>query len=164
MLSPQIINEIDAISIRLNVNSGELTKLIDFESGFDPQAKNPHSSARGLIQFIDSTARELGYDSSLDLVTKHPTIEDQLADVENYLTNYFPFRDKQDLYMSVFYPKYRRYPAYTVFPEHIREDNPGIDTIQDYVNLVDRKEKVKIGAFAGIALLLLLFYILNKGR
>jgi hypothetical protein len=37
-----------------------IATLISFESGFKPDAKNPGSSASGLIQFLDSTARDLG--------------------------------------------------------------------------------------------------------
>jgi soluble lytic murein transglycosylase-like protein len=44
-----------------------LYKLINFESAWDPKAKNPASGARGLIQFMPSTARDMGYKGSLGI-------------------------------------------------------------------------------------------------
>lgn len=38
-----------------------LKGLISVESGFDPNAKNPNSSAYGLTQVIKSTAESMGY-------------------------------------------------------------------------------------------------------
>lgn len=42
------------------VDPGILSVIADLESGFDPNAKNPTSSAGGLFQFIDSTASAYG--------------------------------------------------------------------------------------------------------
>ena len=44
-----------------------LYKLINFESRWDPKARNPSSGARGLIQFMPSTAEGMGYKGSLGL-------------------------------------------------------------------------------------------------
>lgn len=138
-LSSEVQSKIVEISAGLGINPDDLTKLINFESGFNPQAKNPYSSARGLIQFIDSTAQDLGFADSLDLVTQHPTIIDQLQIVYEYLSRFYPFKNQQDLYMSVFYPKYRKVDPETVFPDSIQSVNPGIVTVQDYVDLVNRR-------------------------
>jgi len=127
----------------LNINYNDLYDLINFESGFNPTAKNPYSSARGLIQFIDSTARELGFNDSLHLVETHPTVYDQLQVVYEYLVQFYPFENRQDLFMSVFYPKFRGLDAETEFPDSIKNVNPGIETIQDYMNFVDSKKKLK---------------------
>lgn len=142
MITPADLIALNDVAIRLNVTYADLFSLIMFESGFNPQAKNPRSSARGLIQFIDSTARSLGYTDSLDLVTKNPTIQQQLPLVEAYLKQYAPFNDKQDLYLSVFYPKYRRVDPGTVFPDTVQAANPGITTVRDYIDLVDGKKKI----------------------
>lgn len=48
----------------LNISTDSLYKLINFESGWNPQAKNPKSGARGLIQFMPSTAAGMGYKGS----------------------------------------------------------------------------------------------------
>lgn len=37
-----------------------IATVISFESGFKPDAKNPGSTASGLIQFLDKTAKDLG--------------------------------------------------------------------------------------------------------
>lgn len=42
-----------------------LYKLINFESGWDPKARNPRSGARGLIQFMPRTAASMGYKGTL---------------------------------------------------------------------------------------------------
>ena len=66
------------MAFRLGVRVDHLYKLIKFESGFNPKAANPNSSAKGLIQFTNSTAKSLGYKDSKDLIKKNPTIKDQL--------------------------------------------------------------------------------------
>lgn len=164
MLTGQVAQKIIDISERLGINHEDLISLIQFESGFDPMAKNPYSSARGLIQFTDATARSLGFEDSLHLVTAHPTVEDQLQIVEEYLVQFYPFRDKQDLYMSVFYPKYRKADPNTVFPDSVRAVNPGITTVQDYVNFVESKKKLNYFVILGIVAALFIIYKLSIGR
>lgn len=164
MLTGQVAQKILEMAGRLGVSYQDLISLIQFESGFDPFAKNPNSSARGLIQFTDSTARTLGFDDSFHLVSSHPTVEDQLQVVEEYLSRFYPFRDKQDLYMSVFYPKFRKVDPDTVFPMYVRQANPGIITVSDYVEFVEGKKKVSIVVMAGIAALIFLIYKLTLGR
>lgn len=133
-------NVLSEVASRLQVDPSHLYRLINFESGWNPKAKNPYSSARGLIQFIDSTARELGYENSLDLVEKNPTVEEQLAGpVYQYLKKYAPFPNEQSLYMAVFYPVARRWSLGTEFPEHVKKVNPGIEVVGDYVEKVRNK-------------------------
>jgi hypothetical protein len=134
---------------RLGVSYPDLVNLIQFESGFNPQAKNPYSSARGLIQFTDSTAQELGYKGSADLVKKNPTTIDQIPIVEQYLSRYRPFSGKQSLYMAVFYPAARNWPSGQVLPDSVRAVNPGINTPGDYVNHVERNALIKKTAEEG---------------
>jgi len=49
----------------LNLPVEPLRRLINFESLWNPQAKNPKSGARGLIQFIPSTAEGMGYKATI---------------------------------------------------------------------------------------------------
>src|SRR4030066_1785167 len=124
----------------LSVNPEWLWNLISFESNWNPLAKNPYSSARGLIQFINSTAISLGYTSSDDLITKNPDVKSQLLfPVKAYLMAYSPFTTEQSLYMAVFYPKARKWSLSTEFPDNIKKVNPGIKTVGDYVNKVRLK-------------------------
>lgn len=138
-LSPAEKTKLIAISQRLSVNPKLLWAVIQFESRWDPSSKNPRSSAKGLLQFINSTARELGYTSSLNLITRNKTRLKQLDVVYRYLKKYAPFTGVQSLLMSIFYPRFRKKHPQTVFPEHVRSANPGIVTIQDYLDYVGRR-------------------------
>ena len=139
-LSPRNEKALNEVSARLGISSRKLWALIQFESRFNPFIKNPYSSARGLIQFTDSTAQRLGYKNSYDLVTRHPSIESQLrTPVYNYLKQFKPFPTDQALFMSVFYPKARYWPSFKLFPYQVRKVNPGINTPADYVRKVYRR-------------------------
>lgn len=127
-----------------------LDALIAFETGgtFSPTIKNPNSSARGLIQIIDSSAQGIGYADSLDAVTQNPDFESQMENVViPYLAPYAPFPTKQSLYMAVFYPAYRDAPLFKRFPYHVRKVNPGIVTVKDYINKVDGVASKKVWLF-----------------
>lgn len=127
----------------LGVKRDDLYQLINFESaGWNPLARNKLSGARGLIQFTHSTARKMGFKDADDLVNKYPTIESQLEfPVYNYLKQFIPFSGKQSLYLSVFYPKYRNFPPMTEFNDTVKSQNPGIITVQDYIDFVEGKKK-----------------------
>lgn len=157
---------LNQVARELGVNPENLNALIAFESGWDPKAKNPRSSARGLLQFVDSTARNLGYRDSLDLVQKHPTAESQLlGPVRAYLKKFGPFPTKQSLYMAVFYPKARFWDPTKPFPKSVQNANPGIKTPLDYVKYVERKisTPAMIGG-VGLGLILFAAIILMKGK
>ena len=155
----------------MNVPVEWLDSLIRFESGWNPKAKNPISGARGLIQFMPSTAKAMGYANADDLVNKHPTVVSQLlGPVAAYFKlpgNKGPWPTKQSLYMTVFRPANRNSSPGTVFPADVRRDNPGIKTVQDYINLVEGKRPSSGGtALAGInpilGILLLAGFLFSK--
>ncbi len=130
------------VAKKLKIPTEWLKALIAFETAgtFRVNISNPNSSARGLLQFINSTARSLGYASSLDLVRKENTFEKQMKNaVYPYLKRFAPFTHDRDFYMSVFYPKYRNKPVKTMFPERVRRVNHGITDILSYINHVRRK-------------------------
>ena len=54
-------NALLALASKMKVNADSLKKLINFESGWNPLAKNPYSGARGLIQFMPDTAASFDY-------------------------------------------------------------------------------------------------------
>lgn len=147
------------VAAALGVNVQWLSALINFESAWDPQAKNPLSSARGLIQFIDKTAKDLGYANAMDLVSKNPTIQGQLrGPVLKYFRQWAPFVNEQDFYLSVFLPKYRRAPLDTVIyaddpkaQAAFRKANPKIITVGDYYNRLREAFKRIHGAFPASA-------------
>lgn len=135
-----------------------LAKLINFESGFNPKARNPYTGAGGLIQFMPDTARSLGYKDVEDLLAKNPDAEAQLrGPVLQYLSQFKPFRDPfpQSLYLSVFYPAYRFSAPDTAFSDTVKKVNPGINVVGDYVKWVEKKTSklVFIKKYSAIAFL-----------
>jgi hypothetical protein len=135
---------------KLSVPVDWLAAVINFETAgtWDPMKKNPNSSARGLIQFLDATAQQLGYRNSLDLVTRHNTIASQLrGPVLKYFQQWRePARHKQDFYFRVFLPAYRHAPLDTVIyngepakQAKFRKANPGIVTVGDYFRKLESR-------------------------
>jgi hypothetical protein len=121
-----------------------LSNVISFETGgtWSTTIKNPLSSGRGLIQFINDTARWLGYADSLDLVNRNPTVEAQLrGPVLQYFKKMRPsgYPTEQSVYMGVFYPKYMSAPLTKAFPADTVASNPGIRIVADYVAKVRLK-------------------------
>jgi len=163
------------VAAKLGVPPDWVAAVINFETAgtWDPKAKNPNSSAMGLIQFIDSTAKGLGYTSAFDLVNKHPTIESQLrGPVLKYFLQHGPrFASKQELWLSVFLPRYKRASLDTVIysddakkQERFRRANPGIITVGDYYHKLEKmfnQGRAKIGpaiAILAIGFLALRFF------
>ena len=48
------------------LNPADIIRIAELESGLNPNAKNPRSSAGGLFQFIDDTARGMGLRNRMD--------------------------------------------------------------------------------------------------
>ena len=147
-------DKIREVAAKIGVPADWLDSIIAFESSYDPQAQNPipynkakvdagieaPRHARGLIQFIDSTAAELGYADSYELVASLPDFDSQMdGAVLPYFVRRMPFYSKQDFFMSVFYPSYRKVPAEKPFPDTVIAVNPGIRTPQDYINKVEAR-------------------------
>jgi hypothetical protein len=145
-------DKITEIAGRLGVPADWLDGVIAFESHYDPQAiagvpwnkkkvdagLEPPKYAMGLIQFIDSTAADLGFADAQDLVNRQPDFDSQMdGAVYEYFRRQGPYLSKSDLYMTVFYPAYRRKGANTVFPDSVLAANPGIRTPQDYIDKAD---------------------------
>ncbi len=165
-MNDKVIKALKEVSASLEINPNDLYKLIDFETSgsWNPLIKNPNSSARGLLQFTDKTAQSLGYKDSLDLVTKNNSIESQLYfPVLQYLSKFKPFPTKQSLYMSVFYPVARKWSLNTEFPDTVKSVNPGIKTVADYINKVEKKTVAGIpGGLLSLMVIATLFF-LSKG-
>ena len=69
LLSPQEWTALKDTANTLNIAWEPLYKMINFESAWNPKARNPVSGARGLIQFIPSTAKGMGYNASIGMGT-----------------------------------------------------------------------------------------------
>lgn len=144
-LTPAVKEALSYVAGELGISPELLSKEIDFESAgtWNPTIKNPKpdSTARGLIQFTDETARDLGYKDSMDLVSKNPTVTGQLkGPVLTYLKGKMgKHKTAQGLMMGVLYPKARAVSPDTLLPERVRKWNPGINTVQDYMENVNKR-------------------------
>lgn len=137
------------VANRIGTNPAWLDALINFETAgtYDPKIENRlDPEAKGLIQFRDEAAKDLGFSDSADLVNSLPDFESQMYNaVLPYLQMrakaYGPLTSQHSLYMAVFYPKYIPLPADTLFPANVRAANPGINSPQDYINFVNKRLK-----------------------
>lgn len=57
---PEFLKKVKEIAQRLNCNYRDLLGVMNSESGIKADKKNPNSSATGLIQFMEKTAKSLG--------------------------------------------------------------------------------------------------------
>ncbi len=124
-----------------------LSNLIGFETAgtFSPAIQNPSSGATGLIQFMPSTARDLGTSTA---VLKQMSFREQWQFVEAYLggkmrsvaskglynaaTGKVTAKFTQtDLFMLIFYPVSAGNPSYR-FPDNVIRANNGISTPREY--------------------------------
>lgn len=88
----------------LNINPDWLMAVMGFETGytFDPTTSNPGSSATGLIQFLEITARGLGTTTT---ALRRMTAVQQLDYVEKYFAQYASrITNLGDCYMAVLWP------------------------------------------------------------
>lgn len=124
------------------MDASSLMSCMAFETGetFSPKVKNPSSTATGLIQFMEFTAKALGT-TTAQLAKMRA--EDQL----NYVWKYFAqwpkgsLKTLEDIYMAILYPKAIGKPLdYKMF---IKGDsnygvNAGLDKNKD--NVVTKAE------------------------
>lgn len=134
-----------------------LDSLINFETAgtYSPtiENKNPDSTAIGLIQINDPTAKELFGMSAKALVSKYPDFDSQMDNVvlpylqqrKRVYNSDRPLLSRHVLYMAVFYPSYMNKGADTPFPANVQKANTYgktvIRTPRDYADLVDRLVK-----------------------
>lgn len=98
--------EVYATRYALGIPSNLLIACMYFESGLRADAKNPNSTATGLIQFMEATAKGMGTTTAM-LKTMTPT--QQMAYVRRYFKPYKQHfkldMNLEDLYMAILYPK-----------------------------------------------------------
>jgi len=113
---------------RLGIPAEWLADIMFLESGFNPKAKNPNGTATGLIQFIESTAKELG--TTTARLAAMTNIQ-QLPYVERYFGNWFNRlgkpKDGFELYVLTFYPAWFNKSDDTRLPDSAYNANRGID-------------------------------------
>lgn len=70
---------------RYGVNPDTLFRIAEIESGMNPAARNPRSSAGGLFQFIDRTAQQYGLQDRFDPVQAADAAARLLRDNQSHL-------------------------------------------------------------------------------
>lgn len=112
----------------LGINPDWLATVISFESGFSPSIRNAAGSgATGLIQFMPSTARNLG--TTTDELARM-SFADQMGYVVKYLAPHRPYYDLESVYLQIFYPAAKNMaPGDTVASagNPVYEQNKGFD-------------------------------------
>lgn len=135
-----VARDLVAVAERLGAPPFALANLIQFESGWNPQAINKTSGASGLIQFMPKTAVRLG--TTVEAIRKLDAAG-QLPLVERYLA---PFKGRlgsqQAVAMAVFYPVAMTWPEDKPFPAAVQRANPGIATPADYTAKLLRRARL----------------------
>lgn len=131
-----------ALAAKLGCQPQDLLAVIYLESACKPAALNKTTSAVGLIQFLPSTLRGLGYTAG---VYQFQTLSawEQLPWIERYLVGvsnaYGPLTDAIRLYLAVLYPAALSNPSRVVFAAGSIEyqQNRGLDLDADGMITVD---------------------------
>ena len=141
----QFIQDVRNIGIDLDIHPDSLMYWIDFESAgtFSPSIVNKSSGATGLIQFMPTTAKELGT-TTADLA-KMTNLE-QLKFVKTYFKLWIKRLGKLnnwlDPYLIIFYPAAKGKPDEYSLPKYVTPQNPAFDyTIKDGVITVGEIRK-----------------------
>lgn len=80
-VTPAFLCKLVELAARHGWDPNGIALVISEESAFNPTAKNPHSSASGLIQFIDQTAASLGTTTA---AIRAMSAEEQLPLIERF--------------------------------------------------------------------------------
>lgn len=100
----EFLNEVARVAENVGVLPDQLLAVIDFETigSFSPSKKSGASSATGLIQFLEITAKGLG--TTTEKLSQMTRVE-QMKYVEEYLNKYKgDIKNTGDLYMAVHWP------------------------------------------------------------
>jgi len=83
---PNVLNAINAAAQRYGVDPQALIRIAQIESGGNPNAQNPNSSAGGLFQFIDGTAKQYNLGNRFDADQASDAAARLARDNGNYLS------------------------------------------------------------------------------
>ena len=128
--SPQFVPVLVDMCERIGLNPNALLAVMVKESGISPSIQNKYTHATGLIQFMPSTARDLG--TRIQHLVKMSDVE-QLKYVEAYFTKYSynkRIKNVGDHYLAVFWPAAIGKPADHILArvgEKAYEQNKGLD-------------------------------------
>lgn len=142
---PDFTKKLEKVASQLGVRANDLLAIMKQESGVDPQRVNKSSGATGLIQFMPSTAKNLG--TTVEALAKMSAVE-QLDYVYLYYKSVGlrPGSDAGDMYVATFYPKATGQPDNYVISsrgEKIYNQNSGLDRNKDgTITIADVKNSV----------------------
>lgn len=129
-LHPDFIEGLFWIETKIGLKPEWLTACMKFESNLNPKARNPNSSASGLIQFMSATAQNLG--TNIAAIREMGPME-QLGYVYKYFQQ---IRDDwtglgiEDVYMAILWPVAVGKPNdYSIFVDgsSVYQVNRGLD-------------------------------------
>lgn len=133
--------KVRAVAKALNLDASWLMAIMYHESGISTTAKNPMSTATGLIQFTRSTAISLG---TTTVALARMTPVEQMDYVQKYFEQYKGrISNLTDCYMAVFYPNAMGQPdSYVIAtaPSATYNANANLDSNHDGV--ITRAEAV----------------------
>lgn len=133
---PEFLNKVKQIAQRLHCNYKDLLGLMNAESGINAKAKNKGSSATGLIQFMESTAKAMGTTTAalaamspiqqLDYVEKCIQMNKKAAGYPDNAT-----LSAGDLYALVFLPARAKQSVVASAGDSYYAANKGLDANKD---------------------------------
>ena len=130
--------EVKRIARKYRMNPNWLMGVMNSETGgsFRADQKNyAGSGATGLIQFMPSTARQLGTSTTalaqMDEVEQLDWVDKYIDYTLKHVVKRERIRDYDDLYLMVFYPAAVGKPDNWLFPGFIYRQNAGVDVDQD---------------------------------
>jgi hypothetical protein len=136
-VSQEFVDSVLWIESQIGLSAECLMPCMKFESNLNPQAKNPQSSATGLIQFMEATAQRLGTTTAKLYAMSAVT---QLSYVYKYFKDYadrghqLSKWDVMDTYMAILWPAgIGKDPDYRVFTggSSAYKVNAGLDLNKD---------------------------------
>lgn len=105
LLDPDFMDGLLWIYDEIKLSPALIVPCMQFESGLDPKARNPKSSASGLIQFMSATATQLG--TTIEKIRAMGAME-QLGFVHKYfkaIRKDWSDATLCDVYLAILYPK-----------------------------------------------------------
>lgn len=154
---PEFINEVYRVSSKFEINPLDLLEVMYLETAgtLSPSIKNPTSSATGLIQFTEATAKSLGTTTaSLKMMTR----SGQMAYVEKYfdMVKLPKGASKEQIYGHVFLPSMAQ-KGLSVFadkndPNTARyyELNKNLDIVEPFGKITEEDFRARLTGLSNI--------------
>lgn len=133
-LGSNFYSKLVEIASETGMKPEDILAIMVSESGINPQARNPHGGAAGLVQFMPSTLKNVGFQGDSNEFTQLSG-EQQLPYVKKLIENQMkfnggPFTSGAQYYVSVFWPVGLKLPGvrHGDPTTPIVEENPATET------------------------------------